>query len=631
MKRRMKTGDEIWKQIYSEQHGEDRDIEHHRGLIELIKNSRDAYLDTAGRIRRERCIAFEVDGNTIRCSNDGYDWVSINDFEIIGRDSHFDKGSRHDMEDSMSGKEVGRLQIFRLARLLPDGSRDFKVRFHCKDVDGDEESVRIHSWNEQDGTYEVDILDERVSGTHWEIRCDRPIDDLEMEEYLEEQLRFFDTDIEYTFNDRSRTHRAPSKSERKRAVRCRKNLALPDGLGNAYINHWGNGDFKVYNLGVKLRTTLDVEVSGISGVIITDKFLPEDLGRGSLMQSDEDVETVVAEVRCYGIDHLTKKLKHKSGSDLTGPEREFLLKRARWDSPLRRQIETKRLIPRGNGSYTSISSIVQRVKEGKEMFWATGDLATDDKAISRGMNVVELTSATMDILSKYGIEEPRLLEELETVQQWKGGYRLLPTSERVEQFFEVLKEWLVIAMRRGIDSQETPVLRVGRVENQEDDTISIEGWTNSMDYIAFNKSIIEKDAKTYFSLDGDLLRLEFLRHSATMEVLTHETAHWALGDDSVKISTHGENFDTALLKVRWAVFQEMDQRIKESLSEPKLAEWTSKVKYRTGGDGRLIFSVAIPREHTEKLDLGKDSLVHIVIRTAKEIDENYTTRGYSHG
>jgi len=626
MKRRFKTGDSLWKQAYEEQHGEDKDIEHHRGLIELMKNHRDAYLTKSGRIARDREIHFIVKGNTIETWNRGYPWVHINDFEIVGKDSEADKGSRNGMEDSISGKELGRLQIFRLARLNSDDTRDFEVVFHCKNIDGKEASVRIYNWNETDGTYEVEILNGKVEGTTWTIRCNRNIDIVEMQEYLDEQLRFFDTDIHYNFNGNERTHRAPSKSERGDKVKCRKKLALPKGLGTAYINYWGNGDFKVYNLGIKLRTPLDIGVSGISGTIITDKFLAEDLGRGSLIQSDEFVDEIITDLKHFAIENLTNKIKNKSGADLTHSEREFLLKRARWDGDLRRHIETKLIIPRGNGSYTSIARVVKSVNDGNDLFWATGNNITNDKAVINGFNVVDHSSAVEEILGKYGVEGCAL-ESVETVRQWENGYKLLNNDPETEQFFdEVLKEWLILGMRSGIQSQETPEMRIGTVDG------NILAWTNSSEYIAFRKDLLIDDMRKYYKLDTDLQRLEFLRHSETLSNLTHEIAHWAVGEDSIKISTHGADFEDAQMKVRFVVYQEMDKRIKDLLreQEPRLAEWTTKVKYRKGGDGKLIFAIAIPREEAEKLELNENSLVHTVLKTATEMDDNYSKRGYSH-
>jgi len=626
LKRQFKTGDSIWKQIYDEQHGEDKDIEHHRGLVELVKNHRDSYLSPSGRIDSDRSIFFVVQGNTIISSNKGHDWVNINDFEIVGRDSAAEKGSRYDMDDSVSGKEVGRLQIFRLARRLSDGKRDFEVKFHCKNIEGKESSVRIYNWNETDGSYEIELLSERVQGTTWMIRCERNIDISELQEYLEEQLKFFDTNIYYDFNGTKVVHNAPSKSDRANAIYCRKKMTLSKGIGTAYINYSGNGDFKVYNLGIKLRTPLDLGISGISGTIITDKFLPEDLGRGSLIQSDENVTAIIAELKAFGLDHLTSKLKNKTGSDLTHNEREFLLKRARWDVDLRSAIETKMIIPKGNDSYTSISRIVQGVNEGRELFWATGNPIVDDRAVVKGFNVVVYSTAAEEILEKFGIEGTPL-GELETVKQWESGYKLLENDEEIQEFFDkVLKEWLILGMRKAIDSQENPELRIGSVEDS-----TITGWTNSEDYIAIKKSVLLEHMKGYYKLDTDLQHLEFLRMSDLMIILNHEIAHWAVGEDSIKISEHGEKFKDAEMKVQYIVFGEMDRRLKEMLKEqePKLAEWKTKVKSRTGGDGKPLYSVAIPREFTEKLGLNENSIVEVVLKTAKEMDENYSKRGFS--
>jgi len=626
LKRQFKTGDTIWKQIYDEQHGEDKDIEHHRGLVELMKNHRDSYLSPGGRLDSERSIFLVVQGNTIISSNKGRDWVSINDFEIVGRDSQAEKGSRYDMEDSVSGKEVGRLQIFRLARRLSDGRRDFEVKFHCKNIEGKESSVRIFNWNENDGSYEVELLSEHVSGTTWIIKCERNIDIAEMRDYLEEQLKFFDTNIYYDFNGTKQIHQAPTKAERANSIYCRKKVNLPNGLGTAYINFSGNGDFKVYNLGIKLRTPLDLDISGISGTIVTDKFLAEDLGRGSLIQSDENVSAIITELKSVGIEHLTNKIKHKSGSDLTHNEREFLLKRARWDTELRQQIETKLIIPRGNDSYTSISRIVQSVNEGNSLFWATGNKVIDDRAATKGFNIVTCSSAVEEILDKFGIKGTPL-GEVEAVKQWEGGYKLLDSDEEVEKFFkEVLTEWLNLGMRKAIDSQETPDLRIGSVEDS-----TIRGWTNSCEYITFRKDILIKEMRNFYKLDTDLQRLEFLRMSNLFEILTHEIAHWAIGDDSIKIAEHGDKFDDALMKVQFVVFGEMDRRIKEMLreQEPKLAEWNTKVKSRAGGDGKPLYSISIPREHAEKLGINENSIVQVALKTAKEMDENYSKRGFS--
>ena len=627
MKRTMKTGNEIWKQVYQTQHGEDKDIEHHRGLIELAKNHRDAYLSPSGRLDSDRSIFFVVQGNTIISSNKGRDWVNINDFEIVGRDSVAEKGSRYDMDDSVSGKEIGRLQIFRLARRLSDGRRDFEVKFHCKNIEGKESSVRIFNWNENDGSYEIELLNDKVQGTTWMIKCERNIDISELQEYLEEQLKFFDTNIYYDFNGTKVTHNAPSKRDLANAIYCRKKIKLPNGIGTAYINFSGNGDFKVYNLGIKLRTPLDIDISGISGTIITDKFLPEDLGRGSLMQSDEGVATVINELKIVGIDHLTNKLKSKTGSDLTHDEREFLLKRARWDIDLRSTIETKLIIPKGNDSYTSISRIVQGVNEGKPLYWATGDKVIDDRAAIKGFNIVVYSTAAEEILEKMGIEGASL-GTLETIKQWESGYKLLESDEETQKFFnEALKEWLILGMRKGIDSQEeTPELRIGTVEDS-----TIQGWTNSNEYIAIKKCILVEHIKGYYKLDTDLQRLEFLRMSDIMVILNHEIAHWAVGEDSIKISEHGEKFKDAEMKVQYVVFGEMDKRIKELLKamEPNLAEWTTKVKSRAGWDGKPIYSVSIPREHAEKLNLNGNSIVQVVLKMAKEMDVNYSKRGFS--
>jgi hypothetical protein len=137
--------------------------------------------------------------------------------------------------------------------------------------------------------------------------------------------------------------------------------------------------------------------------------------------------------------------------------------------------------------------------------------------------------------------------------------------------------------------------------------------------------------KGYYKLDTDLQRLEFLRMSDLMVILNHEIAHWAVGEDSIKISEHGERFNDAEMKVQYIVFGEMDKRIKAMLKEqePKLAEWKTKVKSRTGGDGKPLYSVAIPREFTEKLGLNENSIVEVVLKTAKEMDENYSKRGFS--
>ena len=626
MRRQFKTGDTLWSQIFKEQQGEDKDIEHHRGLVELMKNHRDAYLNSAGHLKGERSIWFAVKGSTITSWNQGYPWVNINDFEIVGRDSKAEKGSRYDCEESVSGKEVGRLQIFRLARRLSSGVRDFELKFHCKNVDGKEASVRVFNWNENDGSYEVELLDEVVEGTIWTIRCERNIDIVEMHEYLEDQLKFFDTDIIYNFNGTTSEHRAMSRGEKASRISHRKKLALPHDLGVAYINTYGDGHFTVYNLGIKLRTPLDVGVAGISGVIITEKFVPEDLGRGSLIQSDEHVSDIMHAVRHYGIEHLTIKIKQKSGDNLTEGEREFLLKKARNDSELRGQIETRMILPRGNDSYTSISRIVQAHNEEKTIFWSTGNAVTDDKAIQRGFTVVERSSALEEILGKYGVEVEEL-GDVEEVKQWENGYKLLDADPETLAFFDILKEWLIIGMRSGIESQATPELRPGRVSDES----GITGWTDSQAYIAFRKDVLAEDMRRYLKKDTDLQRLEFLLESKVMDILTHEIAHWAVGEDSIKISTHGDRFQDALTRVRYAVFSEMNLRIKELLraQEPKLSEWTTKVKTKKGGDGKLLFAIAIPRDEAEKLKLTESSIVHVALTEAQDMPEDYSKRGYS--
>lgn len=627
MKRVMRTGDTIWKQIYQEQHGEDKDIEHHRGLVELFKNHRDAFLSPGGRLASERQIHFHVRGNLIESWNTGFPWVNINDFEIVGRDSKAEKGSRYDNEESVSGKEVGRLQIFRLARRLSDGKRDFHVEFHCKNIDGKESSVRVFNWNENDGSYEVELLDKVVKGTHWFIKCESNIDIVELKEYLEDQLRYFDTPIYYNFNGTEEHHTPPGK--KGVGIYYKKKLTLSNNVGTAYINDYGSGTFTVYNQGIKLRTPLDTGVGGISGTIITTKFLPEDLGRGSLIQSDELVSKMLTELKFYGIQRLTDKIKRMKSADLTENERNFLLRRARYDSDLRSQIETRHLIPRGNESYTCIANIVQMVGNGKPLYWATDNTITNDKALQIGMNVVAHSSDVESLLERYGVHGANL-DTLETVRQWEHGYNLVETDQASAEFFKDLIEWMFIGMRKGIDSQENPTLRVGKC-----DSTCINGWTNSKEYIAFSKNSAEeyfiKERDAYLKLQSPLDKLEFLRHTETLTTLMHEVAHWGKGDDSITISTHGDEFKDALLKVNFAVLSEMDAKIKEMLKEeePRLAEWTTKVKTRPGSDGKPLFALSIPREQVEKLGLTENSIVKVVLKTATEMGENYSKRGYS--
>lgn len=627
MKRVMRTGDTIWKQIYQEQHGEDKDTEHHRGLVELFKNHRDAFLSPAGRLSSDREIFFEVVKDTIISWNNGFPWVNINDFEIVGRDSEAEKGSRYNSEESVSGKEVGRLQIFRLARLMPGGIRDFTVHFHCKNIDGKESSVKVTNWNENDGSYDVELLKENVTGTWWEINCGHNIDVEEMKEYLNEQLLYFDTTINYKFNGAEDRHTPPDKHFT--GSYYKKKLALPDNVGTAYIGDHGTGTFIVYNQGIKLRTPLDTGVGGISGYIVTTKFLPEDLGRGSLIQSDPLVDKMITAIKYYGIQRLTDRIKRMKSADLTENERNFLLRRARYDESLRKQIETRHLIPRGNGSYTSIAAIVEKVHDGKPLYWATGNNLTNDKALQNGMNVVACSTDVSHLLERYDVTGEEL-STLEAVKQWENGYKLVETDQESMNFLRDLTEWLFVGMRKGIDSQSNPTLRVGKCDAE-----NIGGWTNSKEYIAFSKNCASEYFTTerdeYLKLQSPLDRLEFLRRSMTLQVLIHEIAHWARGDDSITISTHGDDFQDALLKVSFAVCQEMDAKIKEMLKEqePRLAEWTTKVKTRPGSDGKPLFALSIPREQVEKLGLTESSIVKVVLKTATEMDENYSKRGYS--
>lgn len=610
-----------------EQHGEDKDIEHHRGLVELFKNHRDAFLSPGGRLSSERQIHFHVRGSFIESWNTGFPWVNINDFEIVGRDSKAEKGSRYNSEESVSGKEVGRLQIFRLGRLLPGGRRDFEVSFHCNNFDGKETSVRVFNWNENDGSYEVEPLDKQVTGTHWKIQCSKDIDTEAMREYLDDQLRYFDTPIYYNFNGCEEHHTPPSKKDV--SMYYKKKLALPGNIGIAYINDYGSGTFTVYNLGIKLRTPLDTGIGGISGTIITSKFLPEDLGRGSLIQSDPLVDKMITEIKIYGIQRLTDKIKRMKSSDLTENERNFLLRRARYDDILRKQIETRHLIPRGNGSYTSIASIVEKVHQGKPLYWATGNNLSNDKALQNGMNVVACSSDVSHLLERYGVAGEEL-SSLEAIKQWENGYQLVETDDESAAFFKDLIEWLFVGMRKGIDSQSNPTLRVGKCDAE-----NIGGWTNSKEYITFSKNCASEYFTTerdeYLKLQSPLDKLEFLRRSETLQVLIHEIAHWARGDDSITISTHGDDFKDAILKVSFAIIQEMDSKIKGMLKEqePKLAEWTTKVKTRPGSDGKPLFALSIPREQVEKLGLTESSIVKVVLKTATEMDENYSKRGYS--
>jgi len=624
-KRRFKTGDTLWRQILTQQHGEDKDIEHHRGAVELAKNNRDAFLLPNGKIASERRIFFTVDGEYIKSWNKGFPWVSISDFEVVGQDSVAVKGSRRDMEDSVSGKEVGRLQIFRLARLLPDGRRDFEVKFHCKNFDGVEASVRVFNWSELDGSYEVERLTEKVEGTYWTIRCERKINTSEMHEYLSEQLKFFDTGIDYNFNGDERIYNPPTKSERERQLNFNRKIALPDNTGTAYVNYYGNGDFKVYNLGIKLRTTLDISVGGISGTIITDKFLPEDLGRGSLMQSDVSVSNVISVLRVFGTEHLIDKLRKKTGADLTESELEFLLKKARNDTELLEQIHTKHIIPRGNGAFTALWTIIDMCERGRKIYWASSEALITDKAMTSGMNVVAYSSALESLLrSQYDIKDIQCLDDLPEAKQWEHGFKIYETPVEVQKFYdEVLKPWLLIGMKNGLGSDEVPVLKIGYAGN------TLQGWTDTKTYIVIEKGIAQENMLIYNNCPNELTKLEYLRNSKVLEVMIHEIAHWGEGSDSFKITLHSDEFNTMLVKVEYAIYGMMDQRLMELLKEEAdIITWVTNVKTKTGSDGMLLYSVAIPREHAAKLDLKPTSVLTVAIKTVKD-DDTFSKRGFS--
>lgn len=624
-KRLFKTGNTLWRQLLKEQHGEDKDIESHRGNIELMKNHRDSFLLPNGKIASERRIFFVVDGDTIRSWNKGFPWVSIGDFEVVGQDSTVVKGSRRDMEDSVSGKEVGRLQIFRLARLLPDGRRDFEIKFHCKNYDGAEASLRIFNWNEIDGSYEVEKLPEKVEGTYWTIKCDRKINAEEMYEYLSEQLKFFDTGIDYNFNGDERVYNPPTKSGREKQLNFNRKIALPDNTGTAYVNYYGNGDFKVYNLGIKLRTTLDINVGGISGTIITDKFLPEDLGRGSLMQSDVAVSNVISILRVFGTEHLIDKLRKKTGSDITENELEFLLKKAKQDPELLEQIDTKHIIPRGNGAFTALATILDMHRRGRKIYWASGEALINDKAMTSGMNVVAYSGALESLLrNQYEIEGIENLDDLPEAKQWEHGYKIFDTPEDVKKFYdEVMKPWLLVGMKNGLGSDEVPELRIGYAGN------TLQGWTNTKTYIVIEKGIVQGGMLIYYGQPNELTKLEYLRNSKVLEVMIHEIGHWGEGSDSFKITLHSDEFNTMLVKIEYAIYGMMDKRLKELLKEEvDIATWVTNVKTKTGSDGMPLYSVAIPREHAAKLGLGPTSVLTVAIKTVKD-DDTFSKRGFS--
>ena len=624
-KRLFRTGNELWRQLLKEQHGEDRDIESHRGIIELMKNHRDAFLLPNGKIASERRIFFVVDGDYIESWNNGFPWVSIGDFEVVGQDSTVVKGSRRDMEDSVSGKEVGRLQIFRLAKLLSDGRRDFEVRFHCKNYDGAEASLRIFNWNELDGSYEVEKLPEKVEGTCWRINCERQINTDELQEYLSEQLRFFDTGIDYTFNGKEHLYNPPTKSEREKQLNFNRRIALPDNIGTAYVNYYGNGDFKVYNLGIKLRTALDINVGGISGTIVTDKFLPEDLGRGSLMQSDEAVSAVIATIRVFGTEHLIDKLATKTGADLTSSELDFLLKKARHDPDLLSKIETKLIIPRGNGAFTSISNIRDMQGRGRTIYWASGEPQINDKAMVGGMNVVAYSMALESLFkNQYEIGGIENLDDLPEAKQWEHGFKIYETPEDIQKFYdEVMKPWLLVGMKDGLGSDQVPELKIGYAGK------TVGGWTNTKTYIVIEKGIVKDNMVLYNSATSELTRLEFLRDSMVLDVMIHEIAHWGEGSDSFKITLHSEEFNTMLMRVKYAIYSKMDKTLKCLLKEDvDMALWVTNVKTKTGSDGMLLYSVAIPREHAAKLDLKPTSVLTVAIKTVKD-DDTFSKRGFS--
>lgn len=625
MKRVMRTGDSIWVQIYREQHGEDKDIEHHRGTVELLKNSRDAFLLPSGRIAAEREMFFTVDGDTIRSWNLGFSWVSINDFEIVGQDSKALKGSRKDMDDSVSGKEVGRLQIFRLARLLPDGRRDFEVTFHCKDYEGHEASLRIFNWNETDGSYEVEEFAEQVKGTHWTIKCPRAIDTTELMEYLNDQLKFFDTRVIYNFNGAEHIHNPPSKTEREGMLTYNRRVALPDNIGTAYVNYHGNGDFKVYNLGIKLRTPLDISVGGISGTIITDKFLPEDLGRGSLMQSDEKVGEVIQVLKVFGTEHLIERLKRTSNTELTCNELEFLLRKARFDTSLLEQIETRQIIPRGNGAFTSLKNIREMQQRGRKVYWASDEPSVNDHAMVGGMNVVVYSTAIEKLLEQaYEIDDATSLEDLPESKQWRHGYKLYENPPEIQIFYDsVLKPWLLIGMKNGLGSEEVPELKVGTKQGMD-------GWTNTKTYIVISRPIVNGESLYYYSTATDLAKLEFLRNSKCLEIMIHEIAHWGEGSDSFKVTLHSQEFNDLMIKVKFAIYTEMDKQLKELLKVDKdMALWITNLKTKIGSDKKPLYSVAIPRQYADELKLSPTSVLTVAIKKVKE-DENFSKRGFSH-
>ena len=624
-KRRMKTGDSLWKQAYQEQHGETRNREENRGWIELIKNHRDSYLDRGGRLKKERngiYLSMKIDGDItiIESGNEGFPWLDIDDFEVVGRDTKAHKASRSKMKEAVSGKELGRLQVFKLADLKSDGTRDFEIKFHCKNFEGKERSLRIFNWNE-DGSYDIEILKKKVKGTHWIIRIGYAMDVVPFREYVNEQLRFFDTPYSVDLNGDKFTYTPPTKSEVARRISHKRKVAI-NGFGTAYINPWGNGNFDVYNLGIKLRTPLNINMGGISGTIVTTAFLPEDLGRSSLVQDDIRVQKIIDTIKKLGRDMLISALLNKPGRDLTGSQRESLLKMARHDIDLRKKIETKLIIDRGNGSYTSIS----RIAEKGNLWWAQGSMAIIDKAIQKGYNVVEHNYALERLLvDDFGICILGDIEDNEEMMQYEHKYKYLETTPEIEEFFEEIHEYMIAGMRRGIDSQETPEFRVGKAGDS-----SVTGWTDSEEYIAFRKDMVEADMKEAGKITNPADRLEFIKDCQTISTLVHEIGHWHEGDDSITVGAHSDDFKEAEQDVKWVIHGALDEDIKEALRQetPKLAEWDTKVKYRKGGDGKLIFQLAIPRTTAEELELTQDSIVRVSIETISEMDEDYSKVGY---